>query len=126
MEQPLRLLVIVLLSTVAVLTGIWGGWLLIDGAFGRSTEDLGPAFFMVIGGALLAVAAALGCLAYLTAQAPGTRWQLVLVVLVGTALGFALLGVATGAWLAMVVLLGLVVAAAAFSSRGRVAGSKTP
>jgi hypothetical protein len=109
-------LVVIFLGTLALLTAGWGGWLLVAGALGRRSEDLGPAFFMVIGVAFLAFAAVLAWLAFLTTRRPTSPWQRSFAMLLALVLGLALFGFVTAVWLGVVVLLGLVVAATALKS----------
>jgi hypothetical protein len=115
-------LVVIFLGTLALLTAGWGGWLLVSGALGRRSEDLGPVFYVVMGVAFLALAAVLARLAFLTIRRPTSSWQRSFAMALALVLGLALFGFVTGVWLGVLVLLGLVVTATALKSFERSEG----
>jgi protein-S-isoprenylcysteine O-methyltransferase Ste14 len=110
-----RVVVVIFLGALAVLVALWGGSLAVAGAFGHSTEDLPPWFFVVFGCVLLVLSGVIAWAALMVHRDSGGpgRWSLSMLLLL--VLGVAV-GSITGFWLGVFVLGGLVVIATAIRS----------
>jgi hypothetical protein len=93
-----KALVVVLLTLLALLIGIWGGWLVVSGLLGNGTDDIAPWFFVVFGSILLVLSGAVAWAALMLHRRTGRfeNWSLVLFLVL--VLG-VLIGVITGFWL---------------------------
>jgi hypothetical protein len=105
-----KALVVVLLTLLALVIGAWGGWMAVSGVLGNGTEDIAPVFFVVFGSMLLVLAVAIAWVALMTHRGPGgpRRWSLMMMAVL--VLGVAL-GMITGFWLGVLLLVGVVILA---------------
>jgi hypothetical protein len=106
-----KALVVVLLALLALLIGIWGGWLAVSGLAGRGTDDIAPWFFVVFGSILLVLAGSIAWAALMLHRRTGgfENWSLVLLLVL--LLGITV-GTITGFWLGVSIVGALMTVAA--------------